>query len=278
MEDWKTVDVELFKQGMRQLVGAVTLITTRDATQRRGMTATAVCSLSAEPPSLLVCINRTAEAHDVILSGRCFCMSLLSYSQQSLAESFAGRDGSKGEERFERGKWGVLATGAPYLEDSLAAFDCALTDTHGLRDPYDLHRPRGGRASHRGRPAALRGRPLQAARSGDRPDRAQDPALRGRAHQIDHVLRRGWAAPLWAGVATLPPPRPRPSGERPEAPREISSPASAGSGQIDQGRERGDQRRRRRRPAQKSLRRDLLGAARRHGQMQQEGPGADADA
>ncbi len=132
MEDWKTVDVELFKQGMRQLVGAVTLITTRDATQRRGMTATAVCSLSAEPPSLLVCINRTAEAHDVILSGRCFCMSLLPYSQQSLAESFAGRDGSKGEERFKRGKWGVLTTGAPYLEDSLAAFDCALTDTHEL--------------------------------------------------------------------------------------------------------------------------------------------------
>jgi flavin reductase (DIM6/NTAB) family NADH-FMN oxidoreductase RutF len=132
VEDRKSVDVELFKQGMRQLVGAVTLITTQDATQRRGMTATAVCSLSAEPPSLLVCINRSAEAHDVILSGRCFCMSVLAYRHQSLAECFAGRDGSKGEERFERGSWGVLATGAPYLEDSLAAFDCALADTHEL--------------------------------------------------------------------------------------------------------------------------------------------------
>ncbi len=130
--DWKTVDAELFKQGMRQLVGAVTLITTKDATQRRGMTATAVCSLSAEPPSLLVCINRTAEAHDVILSGRCFCVNVLPYQQQSLAESFAGRDGSKGEARFQRGSWGSLVTGAPCLEDSLAAFDCALADTHEL--------------------------------------------------------------------------------------------------------------------------------------------------
>jgi flavin reductase (DIM6/NTAB) family NADH-FMN oxidoreductase RutF len=111
---------------MRQLVGAVTLITTEHEGQRRGLTATAVASLSAQPPSLLVCINRTAEAHPYITAGRRFCVNLLAYEQQSLAESFAARDGTKGEARFARGEWGKLVTGAPYLTDCLVAFDCEL--------------------------------------------------------------------------------------------------------------------------------------------------------
>jgi flavin reductase (DIM6/NTAB) family NADH-FMN oxidoreductase RutF len=120
------VDANEFREGMRQLVGAVTLITTFHDGQRRGLTATAVCSLSAQPPSLLVCVNRTAEAHDYIRDGGRFCVNVLGYEQQALAESFAARDGSKGETRFSRGSWATLVTGSPCLEECLVAFDCEL--------------------------------------------------------------------------------------------------------------------------------------------------------
>ena len=126
------VDSGDFKDGMRHLVGAVTLITTLHESQRRGLTATAVCSLTAEPPSLLVCVNRNAEAHDLIAAAGCFCVNVLGYQHQDLAESFAARDGSKGEARFARGSWSRLVTGAPHLVDSLAAFDCEVFDAHAF--------------------------------------------------------------------------------------------------------------------------------------------------
>ena len=59
-----TVDPAAFKKGMRHLAASVTLITTRHRDRRGGLTATAVCSVSAEPPQLLICVNKSASAHD----------------------------------------------------------------------------------------------------------------------------------------------------------------------------------------------------------------------
>lgn len=125
-----TVDPELLRQGMRQLVGPVSLITAAHAGQRRGLTATAICSPSAEPPSLLVCVNRQAEAHDLIVMAGRFCVNVLACGQQRLAEIFAARDGSKGEVRFAHGQWSALATGALCHEGCLLARDCRLVAQH----------------------------------------------------------------------------------------------------------------------------------------------------
>lgn len=128
----ETVDPDAFKRGMRHLVGAVTLVTTSHHGQRRGLTATAVCSLSAEPPSLLACVNRQADAHDLIRASGLFAVNLLAYEQRALAETFAAMDGSKGESRFEQGDWLTLSTGAPCLADSIVTFDCELASEHGV--------------------------------------------------------------------------------------------------------------------------------------------------
>src|SRR5258707_8398131 len=61
-----SIDAAAFKKGMRHLAASVTLITTRHRELRGGLTATAVCSVSAEPPQILVCVNKTASAHDPI--------------------------------------------------------------------------------------------------------------------------------------------------------------------------------------------------------------------
>ena len=115
---------------MRQLAAGVTLVTTAAADgTRAGLTATAVSSVSAEPPQLLACVNREGEAHDLLLATRCLAVNLLSAGQVDLAERFSGRTGVAGEARFAAGRWATLVTGAPVLEDALASFDCRVVAT-----------------------------------------------------------------------------------------------------------------------------------------------------
>jgi flavin reductase (DIM6/NTAB) family NADH-FMN oxidoreductase RutF len=113
---------------MRELAGTVTVVTAGKGIDRRGLTATAVCSLSAEPPSLIACVHRLTGAHDAISRYRSFCVNVIGPEHVSLADRFAGRDGTTGIDRFAAGRWTVLETGAPVLEDAVAAFDCDLLD------------------------------------------------------------------------------------------------------------------------------------------------------
>lgn len=120
-------DAQVFKQGMRRVSGAVTVVTTRGpAGERRGVTATAVCSLSADPPSVVACIHRDASVGQMAPASGVFCVNVLSTDQQHVAETFAGRTGHVGEDRFAVGEWGELASGAPALAGALASFDCRL--------------------------------------------------------------------------------------------------------------------------------------------------------
>ena len=122
-----SIDAAAFKKGMRHLAASVTLITTRHRQQRGGLTATAVCSVSAEPPQLLVCVNKTASAHDPIGHAGFFCVNILSPQHRKIAERFAGMDGVEGDERFhDMGEWSSLSTGAPVLKGCPVSFDCRL--------------------------------------------------------------------------------------------------------------------------------------------------------
>jgi flavin reductase (DIM6/NTAB) family NADH-FMN oxidoreductase RutF len=122
------VPADMFKQAMRRLASGVTIVTTRHGGVRGGLTATAVCSLTADPPQLLVCINRSAAAHSLIAEGENLCVNLLAHKHKALAARFAGQTGILGADRFDVGRWGELKTGAPVLEDALASFDCVVTE------------------------------------------------------------------------------------------------------------------------------------------------------
>ena len=124
-----TADPALFKKGMRYLAGGVTLITTCCEGLRGGLTATAVCSVSAAPPQLLVCVNKTASAHDPIGKSGVFAVNVLSTKHIALALRFSGQDGVDGDARFEdKGNWRTLTTGSPVLGDALVTFDCELVN------------------------------------------------------------------------------------------------------------------------------------------------------
>lgn len=129
------VTSEAFRAAMRRLASGVTIITTRHNGVRGGLTATAVCSLTADPPQILVCVNRSASAHDLIAEGGNLCVNLLAHDHQGLASIFAGA--VQGDARFADGKWATLVTGAPVLCDALASFDCVVrekvsTETHTI--------------------------------------------------------------------------------------------------------------------------------------------------
>jgi flavin reductase (DIM6/NTAB) family NADH-FMN oxidoreductase RutF len=123
-----SVSAEAFKQGMRCFAAGVTIVTTLHDGVRSGLTATAVTSLSADPPQVLVCVNRAAGAHDLIHRGSLMCVNVLSRAHQHLAARFAGQKGVFGENRFAAGRWTTLKTGAPVLADALACFDCVVTE------------------------------------------------------------------------------------------------------------------------------------------------------
>jgi flavin reductase len=120
----KPVDAGQFKAGMRTLAGAVNIITSAHAGHRYGMTATAVCSASAEPPTVLVCINKLSTTHGAIAKARAFCLNVLRSEAWELSTTFSGAQ--SGEARFKSGNWTRLATGSPVLIDALVSFDCRV--------------------------------------------------------------------------------------------------------------------------------------------------------
>jgi flavin reductase (DIM6/NTAB) family NADH-FMN oxidoreductase RutF len=122
------VDSGLFRRVMRELPGSVTIVAAGEGADRRGLTATAICSLSVEPPSLIACVNRRTEGHAAITRYGAFCVNVISAEHEALADRFAGRDGARGVERFAHGVWTTLVTGAPVLEGALAAFDCEVIE------------------------------------------------------------------------------------------------------------------------------------------------------
>lgn len=122
------IDATDFKGLMWHVAGAVAVITCGRPGERRGLTATAICSLSDQPPTVLACVNRKSSAHDLIISERAFVVNVLAGDQQEIAERFSGQSGLSGEDRFTDCAWGSLSTGAPVLEGALAAFDCALVE------------------------------------------------------------------------------------------------------------------------------------------------------
>lgn len=115
---------------MRHQAGAVAIVATGLGKTRAGLTATAFSSLSDSPPTLLVCVQRKAGAHDMIASSGVFSVNILAADQQQVAERLSGKSGVSGEQRFVGQAWASLSTGAPVLSDALAALDCELVESH----------------------------------------------------------------------------------------------------------------------------------------------------
>jgi flavin reductase (DIM6/NTAB) family NADH-FMN oxidoreductase RutF len=117
-----------FRVAMRELAGAVSVISCGMGGRRTGFTATSVASLCLEPPTLIVCVNRSSSSWPALRESRRFGVNVLSASHRDLAHRFAGVSGADGSARYEGGEWIAQRSGTALLSDALAAFDCWIED------------------------------------------------------------------------------------------------------------------------------------------------------
>jgi flavin reductase (DIM6/NTAB) family NADH-FMN oxidoreductase RutF len=110
------------RTGLRRLAKAVVVITTRHEGTRYAMAATAVSELSMDPPSLLICVNKSASLDAPLSAGAGFCVNILHGDQLDVANTCAGQ--VKGEARFGLGNWAGEGEDHPWLEDAQASFAC----------------------------------------------------------------------------------------------------------------------------------------------------------
>ncbi len=122
------ISSETFRAGMARLGAPVCVISTDGAAGRYGVTASAVTSLSDDPPSLLVCINRASAANACLKGNGRLCVNVLSCDQQPVGAIFA-RSGTPPHERFAVGSWQNGPLGNPRLRETAASFDCEIDKT-----------------------------------------------------------------------------------------------------------------------------------------------------
>ena len=122
------VDQDAFKEALRGWASGVTVVTSRSGDKVHGMTVSAFSSVSADPPLVLVCANRSSKTHEIIEEGGVFAVNILASHQSEVSSVFAS---SKHEDsRLERVHWVEGSTGAPLISEALASLECTVTSTH----------------------------------------------------------------------------------------------------------------------------------------------------
>jgi flavin reductase (DIM6/NTAB) family NADH-FMN oxidoreductase RutF len=122
-----TIDTDAFRSALGRFASGVTVVTTcaPDGTDH-GMTASAFCSVSLQPPMILVCIEKIATMHDAIVSCTHFAVNVLTEKQEQLARHFAEVEGNRFEGvGFSRGSHSV-----PLIDDALATLECKRAATY----------------------------------------------------------------------------------------------------------------------------------------------------
>lgn len=123
-----SVRSEAFRDAMRHLPAGVTVVTVRAGGQVHGLTVSAFCSVSPDPPLVAVVIDQRHTAYPLLeTAGAVFAVNILHQDQVELSNRFAWL---KDEDRFLAGEWGSAATGAPVLADALAWLDCEVRERY----------------------------------------------------------------------------------------------------------------------------------------------------
>lgn len=124
------VSREAFRNGMAHLSAAVNIVTTDGPAGRAGFTATAVCSVTDSPPTLLVCLNRGSSAAPVFQGNEALCVNTVGPAHLDLAKLFGGK--TPMQERFAQATWAAGKSGAPVLDGAVVSFDCKVTQRQSV--------------------------------------------------------------------------------------------------------------------------------------------------
>lgn len=119
-------DQQRYREAMSRLGAAVNIITTTSPEGDVGFTASAVCSVTDTPPTLLVCMNRNAKLNQTFKDSRSLCVNVLAPEHEELSPVFASIGDIPMPERFAMATWLRLKTGSPVLATAAASFDCTI--------------------------------------------------------------------------------------------------------------------------------------------------------
>ncbi|MEL6268361.1 MAG: flavin reductase family protein [Chloroflexota bacterium] len=126
-----SVNPDDIKAAMRLWASGVTIVTTANDTERIGTTASSFTSVALEPPLVLVCLFKEANATKQIVANQHFAVSILGEPHAGLSGQMAGfKDVPEGEDRFYGYEWFSQETGSPILTDASAWFDCKIHAVH----------------------------------------------------------------------------------------------------------------------------------------------------
>lgn len=125
----KSIDAKTFWRTLGERAIGATIVTAQDADGPAGFLGLSATHVCADPPTMLVSIDRKTSALTAVLHARHFAINYLGRDAQTVADAFAGKTDAKGAARFEPGRWGVLTTGAPVFNDALGVLDCVLEKT-----------------------------------------------------------------------------------------------------------------------------------------------------
>ncbi|MDR8397117.1 MULTISPECIES: flavin reductase family protein [Paraburkholderia] len=110
-----------FKSAMSRGASSVALVTTVDENGRpHGLATTTFLSVSMNPASALICVNRSASASPVIKDSGVFCVVLLQSIHEEISARFSRPDNR--DQRFVQGRWRAGPAGLPYIDDAPAVF------------------------------------------------------------------------------------------------------------------------------------------------------------
>jgi flavin reductase (DIM6/NTAB) family NADH-FMN oxidoreductase RutF len=127
--DTKTIDAKAFWRAIGNRATGSTVVTAATPDGPAGFLGLSATHVCAEPPLMLVSIDKRTSALQTILAARHFALNFLPRDAAGIAEDFGGKGPRKGADRFEAGKWGTLTTGAPVLLAAVGAIDCTLEET-----------------------------------------------------------------------------------------------------------------------------------------------------
>jgi flavin reductase (DIM6/NTAB) family NADH-FMN oxidoreductase RutF len=118
----------MFRDAMRHMPSGVCVVTLGKGEERTGITANSVSSLSLEPPTMLVSVNRSSSSYPALAGSPVFGVNVLASEHRDVANRFAGRDGEQGAERYAGRRWFTLNSGVWLLSGAVAAFDCEVEE------------------------------------------------------------------------------------------------------------------------------------------------------
>ena len=122
-----SISKEEFRRALSRFASGVTVVTTKDADGKLyGITVSAFCSVSLEPPLVLVCIERTTASHHALAASKHFVVNILRENQQNLSNHFA----SPSDDKFTGVEFRAGIEEIPVLTGALANLECRLRNSY----------------------------------------------------------------------------------------------------------------------------------------------------